>query len=224
MEQETQTQEVQTQQVEQTSTEPSLEDVYKEFNVSPETQQVQTQPAATQPVQKQEVSIPDPALDPEGHKVFMRNQLQDTDELKGILRQVVQHTQQFEAQRARAAEEADIKRAVETINSKLKADDDFAEIALAQRARKDPNFKALWDNRAKNPKALDAGLKALATELSKKFEFRTDPQLTENQRAMKEATQTKAVGAPQESLMDKLGKLNGREFDSEIEKIRQSGY
>lgn len=220
MEQATQTQEVQT---EPTSTEPSLEDVYAQFQVT-EQPQVQTQQETPQPASKPEVIIPDPALDPKGHEAFVRNQLKDTDEMKGILRAVVQHTQQYEAQRTRAAEEADIKKAVETINSKLKADDDFAEIALAQRVRKDPKFKALWENRTKNPAALDAGLKALSTELAKKFEFRTDPQLTENQRAMKEATQTKAVGAPQESLNEALGKLTGREFDAATERIRNSGY
>lgn len=221
MAEEQQTQEVQQ---EPTSTEPSLEDVYKEFNVTPEPQQAQpqNQPVQAQPQQK-EVVIPDPALDPEGHKAFMRNQLQASEEMKGILRAVVQHTQNFEAQRARAAEEADIKKAVETINSKLNADPDFAEIAIAQRVRKDANFKAVWENRTKNPAALDKALKALGTELSKKFEFRTDPQLTENQRAMKEATQTKAVGAAPESITEQLGKLTGRDFEDAIARIRMSG-
>lgn len=224
MEQQEQSQEVQTQQVEQTSTaEPTLDDVYNEFKVTPSEppQQAQQQPQPHQQQVRQEAVIPDPALDPEGHKAFMRNQMAEAQEVKGALRALVQHATQFEQQRARAAEEADIKKAVETINSKLNADPDFAEIAIAQRARKDPKFKALWDNRAKNPQALDAGLKALATELSKKFEFRVDPQLTENQRAMKEATQTtKAVGAQPENIVDRLGKLTGREFDAELDKIR----
>ncbi|UOF80952.1 hypothetical protein [Caudoviricetes sp.] len=226
MAEEAQTQEVQTQQVEQTSTaEPTLDDVYNEYQVAPSQPQQPQQAQQTQqiPVQQQvrsEPVIPDPALDPEGHKAFMRSQLQASDEMKGILRAVVQHTQNFEAQRARAAEEADIKKAVETVNSKLNADPDFAEIAIAQRVRKDAKFKALWENRTKNPEALDKGLKALATELSKKFEFRVDPQLTENQRAMKEATQTKAVGAPPENLVDRLAKATGRDFDAELDRIR----
>ncbi len=153
----------------------------------------------------------------------MRNQLQASDELKGVLRAVVQHTQKYEAERTRAAEEADIKKAVGIVNASLKADPDFAEIALAHQVRKDPKFASLWKNRTENPAAFEKGLKALGTELSKKYEFRSDPQLTENQRAMKELTQTKAVGAPQESLNDRLGKLTGREFDAEIERIRTSG-
>lgn len=222
MEEQQQTQEVQ--QVEQTSTEPGLEDVYKEFNVTPT--QAQPKEQTQQPRQQEqrpEVSIPDPALDPDGHRAFMRNNVLEQQQVKGALTAVAQHLQKYERERAEAAEKADIQKAVETVNSNLKADPDFAEIALAQQVRKDPKFAAIWNGRSQNPAALDKALKALGTELSKKFEFRTDPQLTENQRAMKEATQTKAVGAPQESLTDRLGKLVGREFDAETERIRNSG-
>jgi hypothetical protein len=226
MEQETQPQEVQ--QTEQTSTEttaePMLEDVYKEFNVTPQTQQTQSQPQQQQqqqqPKQPAEIAIPDPALDPEGHRIFTRNAMNEQNQLKGALRAVAQHLQTETQQRAKAAEEADIKKAVETVSSKLKADPDFTEIAIAQRYKKDPKFKALWDGRGQNPAALEKGLKALANELSQKFEFRVDPQLVENQRAMKEATSTKALGSSQESLNDRLAKATGREFDSLLEQIR----
>lgn len=233
MENEQKTQEVQqTEQAEQTSTvtpaEPMLEDVYKEFNVSPQEQQ--TQPPVSQPIQQvpqqpavpPEVAIPDPALDPEGHRIFTRNTLNEQNQLKGALRAVVQHVQSEQQARAKAQEEADIKKAVETVSSKLKADPDFTEIAIAQRYKKDAKFKAIWDNRSKNPEALDKGLKALANELSQKFEFRVDPQLVENQRAMKEATSTKALGSPQESLNDRLAKATGREFEALLEQVRNS--
>lgn len=225
MAEEQQTQEATT--TEQTSTEPAgLEQVYAEFNVAPhQPEQPQAQQTAQQQAPQQPVQpvIPDPALDPEGYKTFMRSNMAEHEQVKGALRAVAQHLQKYEMERARASEEADIKKAVETVNSKLNADSDFTEIAIAQRVRKDPKFAALWHNRSKNPEALNAGLKALATELSKKFEFRTDPQLTENQRAMKEATQTKAVGAPAENLTDQLGKLTGRDFEAAIERLRYSG-
>ena len=228
MEQQQQPQEVQ--QTAPTSTEtpaaePMLEDVYKEFNVTPaapkQAQPQAPQPPATPAPQPQpEIAIPDPALDPEGHRIFMRNNATEQQQLKGALRAVAQHLQNAEQQRAAAAEEADIKKAVETVSSKLKADPDFTEIAIAQRVRKDPKFAALWNGRRENPAALDKGLKALATELSQKFEFRVDPQLTENQRAMKEATNNKALGSPQDSLTDQLAKATGRDFDNLLQQFR----
>ena len=221
MAEETVTQE--TQVTEEPSTEPTLESVYEEFKVEP----VQAQPKPQQkeqPKQEQkEVIVPDPALDPEGHRAFMRTQVEQAQQFKGALTAVAQHLQKHEHERATAAEEADIKKAVEIVNSQLKADPDFAEIAIAQRAKKDPKFLALWQNRKENPAALEKGLKALASELSKKFEFRVDPQLTENQRAMKEVTSTKAVGAAPDSMTERLAKATGREFEQLLESVRHSG-
>ena len=209
------------------STEPTLESVYEEFKVEPhkpaEPQQVQPQ-AQPQPQSPPEPVIPDPALDPEEYKKWARANVNETTQIKGALRQVAQHLQHYEQQRAAAVEEADIKKAVDVVNAKLKGDPDFAEIAIAQRARKDPKFMALWQGRRQNPAALEKGLNALATELSKKFEFRTDPQLTENQRAMKEATQTKAVGAPPQSVEDELAKLTGKDFDAAVRRIRRQDF
>lgn len=214
------TEEVTQQSTETSTAEPTLEQVYAEFKVEPhqETQQV---PEKVEPKQERSVTVPDPVLDSESYKAWARANAEEANNLKGTLNAVVQHLRVSEQERIRAKEEADIKQAVGVVNEKLKGEPDFVEIAIAQRARKDPKFMALWQNRGKNPQALEKGLKALGAELAQKFEFRADPQLAENQRAMKEATQTKASGAEAESIEDRLGKLNGRDFDREIARIRR---
>lgn len=212
----------------------TLEDVYKSFNVedaastfsaSKSEQPAPQQPQFQQPVQNQNLPIPDPTLDPNGYKNWETQRYQDQMALRQAIQQVHGKLNAFEQHAKQQAEEADIKRAVEFVNSSLgdsKIDPDVVEISMGAEARKDPRFLALWNNRHKNPKALEAGLKAFSNKLSKKFSMRVDPQLAENHRALKEATSTKATGTADESLTDRLGKLNGADFDRAIAQIR--GY
>lgn len=212
----------------------SLEDVYKTFNVedaastfsATKTEQpANPQPQFQQPAQNPSLSIPDPTLDPNGYKNWETQRYQDQMALRQAIQQVHGKLTAFEQHAKQQAEEADIKRAVEYVNSSLgdsKIDPDVVEISMGAEARKDPRFLALWNNRHKNPKALEAGLKAFSNKLSKKFSMRVDPQIAENQRALKEATSTKATGTADESVTDRLGKLNGAEFERAIAQIR--GY
>lgn len=208
--------------------ETTLEDVYKTFNVedtaqefSAKPQQPQQQPA--QPVQEGNIPIPDPTLDPSGYKAWETQRYRDQQALRQALTQVAGKLNQFEQAAQQRAEEADIKRAVEQVNQHLgesKLDPDVVEISLGAEARRDPRFLALWNNRQKNPKAFNEGVKAFANKLGKKFSMRVDPQIAENQRALKEATSTKATTAPEESETDKLGKLTGNAFDRALDKFR----
>jgi hypothetical protein len=209
-----------------------LEDVYKRFNVEAEASNFQARPAQreSQPEaphrveQQEEINIPDPTLQPNEYKAyelrkakeqqFSKQALQQLDgKLNGILRATV-----------KAQEEADIRGAVSEINEHLgsnKLDPDEVEIRLGTKARKDPRFMSLWQNRNKNPAALKAALKAIAGEIGKKTEYRVDPQIAENQRALKEATSTKATTAPEETLDTKLGKLSPAKFQRAMAQIRQ---
>lgn len=210
--------------------EATLEDVYKTYNVeetaqefkAQPTQQTQTQQPA-QPVQDQHLSIPDPTLDPAGHKAWAAEQQRNLGTLRQALQGVAGEIHKERVARAQAAEEADIKRAVEQVNQHLgdsKLDPDVVEISLGAEARRDPRFLALWNNRQKNPKAFQEGVKAFANKLGKKFAMRVDPQIAENQRALKEATSTKATTAPEDSETDKIGKLTGNAFDRALDKYR----
>lgn len=217
--------------------ETTLEDVYKTYNVestassfnAQPTPQPQPQPQPqqfAQPVQEQ-ASIPDPTLDPNGYRQWASQRMQDSNALRVALSAVAGKLNQFEQAAQRQAEEADIKRAVEQVNKHLgdsKLDPDVIEISLGAEARRDPRFLQLWNNRQQNPKAFNEGVKAFASKLGKKFSMRADPQIAENQRALKEATSTKATGTPEESLTERIGKLNGADFERAMAQIRGNSY
>lgn len=199
-----------------------VEDTAQEFSARPERPEPQPQPQV-QPAQDQHLSIPDPTLDPNGYKNWATEQQRNGSALRQALQQVAGKLNRFEQAAARQAEEADIKRAVEQVNQHLgdaKLDPDVVEISLGAEARRDPRFLALWNSRHKNPAAFKEGVKAFANKLGKKFAMRVDPQIAENQRALKEATSTKATTAPEDSETDKLGKLSGAAFDRALDKFR----
>ena len=172
--------------------EPSLDDVYKQFNVQEAAESFTATPQP-QP-QPQPQHIPDPALDIEGFKGWAK-QVQSADqEIKQTLTSVNQRLSQYEQERQRTREEADLQKAVGVLKEKVPgADDEFLEIALAHKARKDPKLLSIWENRAKNPQALEAALKAVGNELANKFSLKADPQLIENTRAMKASRDQKAT-------------------------------
>jgi hypothetical protein len=225
----------------QTSTEApavesTLDDVYSKYNVEDTAQQFSAQPEKqpqqhqqqqpqAQPVQDAHVSIPDPTLDPAGYKSWETARYRDQQSLRQALHSVAGKLNAYEQAAARQAEEADIKRAVEQVNGHLgesKLDPDVVEISLGAEARRDARFQVLWNNRHKNPKAFQEGIKAFSSKLAKKFSMRADPQIAENQRALKEATSTKATTTPEDSETDRIGKLTGSAFDRALDKFRAS--
>jgi hypothetical protein len=215
------------------NTEATLDDVYSKYKVEDTAQEFKAQPSQqqqpqapvqpVQPVQDQHIAIPDPTLDPTGHRAFMADQQKNFGALRQALQSMAGEIQKDRIARAQAVEEADIKRAVDQVNSHLgdsKLDPDVVEISLGAEARRDPRFLALWNNRSKNPAAFQAGVKAFANKLAQKFSMRVDPQIAENRRALKEATSTKATGSAEESETERIGKLTGREFDRALDKYR----
>lgn len=199
---------------------PSLEDVYKQFNVQP-----QQPPQPPQPQAKTEAPavppIPDPTLDPKGHEAWARERLQRELQMTGALHNLNSQLQTFRAAQQQAREEADIAQAVKVVREKVDADPDFIEIAIAQKARRDPKFMALWQGRQQNPQAWEAGLKAVAGELAGKLSMKQDPQITENLRAAKQSQQSQAVTTPEEDETTRLGKLNGAEFQRALDRYRR---
>ena len=194
----------------------SLDQVYKQFNVEAEAQsfqpQVQTQQQQAQP--KTEVAVPDPVLDAEGFKKWSGNQSQFLQEaltsLKGELTAI-------RVERLKAREEADIKSAVQRFRSVTgeDIDEDMAEVALGQKARKDPKFLTVYQNRHKNPAAWSAAVAAYANEFKGKTQFKIDPNIAENQRAAKQSIGSQARQSKEELTGDEArfqGKT-GREFE-----------
>lgn len=167
----------------------TLDDVISEFNVTP---QVEEQPNA--PNNVAEFTPPQPQhIDPYDENSLNKWAL-DTAQHQSALQQQVQElnaklTQQEQA-RAQAIVDADIKSAVSKITESVDGIDPLmAELYLNKRAEEKPEFKAIWDNRHKNPAAFEAALGAISTELDGKFQ-RIDPQLAENHRAAQQSTQS----------------------------------
>jgi hypothetical protein len=169
----------------------SLDSVYQKYNVEAEAQTFNPQreraPAEATPV-KVEPSVPDPVLDQEGFKKWASGQNQF---LQTSLQSLQGELTHMRVERMKAKEEADIKSAVSAFKSVTgeDVDDDIAEVALGQKARKDPKFLAVYQNRGKNPAAWNAAVRAYANEFKGKTSFKIDPQIAENQRAAKQSIQ-----------------------------------
>ena len=180
--------------------EPTLEQVYQQFSVedtasqfkaAPQQPQYQPQYQPQQPAQQPTGdTIPDPVLDPNGFKSW---QSQQNSALRQAVTQAQGTAQSVAAYLSQQKEQADIKNAVSAVKSKVgdtSIDDDFIEIALGVKARKDPRFLQVYNARDKNPQAWNAALAAVAGELKGKVSMKVDPQLTENVRAAKASTQS----------------------------------
>lgn len=204
----------------QTSDDVTLDQVYEKFNVeeaasdfSPQVQQP-AQKTVQAPQPQIGAEIPDPVLDPAGFKAYH-------SKFDAALQTLTQTQQQLVAERMRSREEADIKQAVSVVREKVggEVDEDFIEIALGQKARKDAKFLSIYNNRAKNPAAWKAALGAVGNELKTKYQFRTDPQIAENVRAAKQSTQSTLTKRGDDSANPLESKLAG--VKSEVEFARE---
>ena len=169
----------------------NVEEQINNFQAKPEQQLNQQQWAP----QSQQPWLPDPIADPDGFINFSRQQVESLSKLDNTVKSLTDKIQSYEQQTLQQKIDADVERAVSKVNEKLKVDPMLAEIALEKMYRTDTNFKKIWDNRDKNPKAFDKALDVLANKLAPTFSVRQDPQLTENQLAAKKSQQTMASTA-----------------------------
>jgi hypothetical protein len=210
----------------QPSAQPSgLDKVYQDFGIEDTASTFQPQspqPAqqTTQPQPPAAPKVPDP-FDPN----FQQYQAQIANGVSS-LHQQLQSTQQklsqMEANMARRQTEADIKQAVGLITEKAGIEPDIAEVALEAKARQDPRFLKIWNNRSANPKAFQAALAAVAGEFQQKFTVRQDPQLVENQRAVKAAQQQMAT-TQKPSQQDEWAGMTPGERQAKVRMLINSG-
>lgn len=204
-----------------------LEKVYKDYGVEaeaasfkPETQapQAPAQPQYQQPApQPQKFDPFDPSF-----PAHMQNVAQAAAQAQSALSQLQgQHTalqRQLHSQRV----EADLKQAVGVVAEKSGLDPDIAEVALEARARKDPKFLHIWNNRAQNPKAFQAALDAFSGEAKERFAVKQDPQLVENQRAVRASQQSMAT-TTKETENDRWANMTPDERQIERNRIMRHG-
>jgi len=72
------------------------------------------------------------------------------------------------------------------------------EAMLDAEARENPKFKALWENRSKNPSAWDNALKITAKKFAEDLSVKVDPTLVAAQRARRASQKQMATTAPEE--------------------------
>lgn len=201
-----------------------LEKVYKDFGVEaeaasfkPETQAPQAPAPQPQTPAPQKFDPFDPSF-PQHMQAVSQAAAQAQSALSQLQGQHTALQRQLHSQRV----EADLKQAVGVVAEKSGLDPDIAEVALEARARKDPRFLQIWNNRAQNPKAFQAALDAFSGEAKERFAVRQDPQLVENQRAVR-ASQQQMATTTKESDGDKWASMTPQERQAERNRIMRAG-
>ncbi len=197
---------------------PSLEDLSKEFSVEEQTRSFTAQPQPSyqpqyQPYAPPVPQVPDPVLNPDAYAQYVWQQNPLVSQMGKTVQDMTAKLQAFEQSQAQAKLEADINRAVSTVNQKLNVDPMLAEAALEAEYRRNPTFKHIWDNRDRNPDAFNKALEVVANKLSPLFAVRTDPQLLENQRAATSSQRTMATAPQSNPAMEAL-KMGQADFES----------
>ncbi len=177
--------------------EPTLDDVYKEAGALTQPEPVREPQAPQRTVQPQplEPVIPDP-YDTAAHKAYLAQLQQGQTVLQNGLSQVAQFLSAQQQAEAKRTMEADVSKAVEVMKEVIPdVKPKVLESLIDGKAREDPRFKALWDNRSKNPEAWTKAVKAYSREMASEFSLKTDPKLQASQQARKIAQSAMATTA-----------------------------
>lgn len=198
---------------------PTLDEVYSEFNV--QTPPVQSQPnvqpqANTQPEYK---TVPDPISDTDSFNSYVGQSLAANQTEIANLRSEIQEERNS---LAREKEESEIKGIASEISKEAGIKPNMAEVALAVKYREDAKFAHIWDNRNSNPAAFKKAMAIVSNEFKGEYAVKQDPQLVENQRAMNDATNTKAT-TQQTNENEKWDKMNDSEFDHAFSELANGG-
>lgn len=174
--------------------EVTLDDVYKEFNVAPEVERPAPVTPAPQPTTPQ-VDLPD-FYDADRIKAWAVAQASQSSALQAQVQQLTGVVSNAQREAQKVLLERDISQAVETINETVQLPDTqkkLIEYALEDKARSDPRFKQLWDNRGRNPIAWNKALTAVRKEIADTFSVKADPQIAANRRALRESQASSAT-------------------------------
>lgn len=200
-----------------------LEKVYTDFNIEAEAEKFQpqsptpAQPAAPAPAP---FKAPDP-FDP-NFGAYQAQLANGVSALHQSLQQTQQKLTQLDQQLNRRQVEADIKQAATTISEKAGIKPRIAEVAMEAKAREDPRFLQVWNNRHKNPKAFEAAINALSVEFAHEYAVKQDPQLAENQRAVAASRQTMAT-TQKTSDADEWAAMSPTERQAKVQQLLRQG-
>lgn len=183
------------------------------------------QPQSPQPAQQPPQQAPQtPKFDPfdPNFPAHLERISKAASESQTALHQTQQKLTSLERQLNAKAVEADIKQAVGTLTEGTDIKPKVAEVVLEAKAREDARFLKIWNNRAQNPKAFQAALQALRTEMESEYAVRRDPQLTENQRAVRVSQQQMAT-TQKPTEQSKWENMSFDERRAETSRIRRLG-
>lgn len=203
--------------------EVTLDDVYREAKLDVQETKEPVEVKETTKEQKVEpLSIPDP-YDQENFKAYMTREAAGKTELQKAVHAVVAHLSAQQQREAVSATKADIEKAVSEINEVVgHSKPKVIEAALDGMVRENPQLKAIWENRGKNPGAWSKAIGIVKKQIAEDFSVKVDPKLVESQRARKDAqkqmlTTQQDDASPQE---DRLAKATGADFDLEWQRLR----
>lgn len=199
----------------------SIEEQAKQFTTSVQPQyqpQYQSQPAYQPP----QFQVPDPVTNPEGYNRFMAMQGQMVSGIDATLKTLHEKVSSWETRQLEQKVNQDVDRAVSKVNEKLKVEPMLAEIALEKMYRSDANFKRIWDNRDRNPQALEKALDVVSQKMQTMFNVRQDPQIAENLRAAQSAQRNMSTTKTQ-SQNDEWANLSEAEFQRKWQMILSGG-
>lgn len=184
----------------------SLEELYAEYNVG--TEQPAPPPQAD-PVQPE----PQPAAD------------SDTA-IRAEMAQLRQELSSYRAEKADAADRADLKKAVAFLGkeAEIEGKEPILQGYLVSKASEDARLRMIWEQRGQNPKAWKRALEILADEVRDEFAV-PNPQLEENQRAMDESqrAQTSTAPAPAKPEQKVMG-MNDADFSNFWQRLAGRSY
>jgi hypothetical protein len=208
----------------------SLEKITKDFNIEETATQFRSQVAPQQEVQpRQEIApksdVPDP-FDTDAHKAYLTRIAQGQSALEQTLTQAMAKISGYEQRAQREALESDIGKAVNAVNEIVQHPNrKMVEVALELEARDDPKFKAIWDNRQKNPQALERALKVVGNKLAEQFSMKVDPKLVASQRALKlSQSQTATTTTKEPDANEAWEGLSEEEFQQKWARSVGGGY
>lgn len=203
-----------------------LEKVYTDFKIEADAAEFKPQPQQQQPQQQPQTQapfapkVPDP-FDP-NFGAYQQQLATGLTALNQALSQTRGELTQMQQKLVHERTEADIKQAVGTIVEKSGLKPTIAEVALQAKAKDDPKFLSIWNNRAKNPAALKAALDAVATEFQAEYTVKQDPQLVENQRAI-QASRNQMATTQKQSDQDKWAGMSPADRQAEVQRMIRGG-
>lgn len=205
--------------------EQTLEDVYTEFNVEQATQEFNAKPQMQETEKKQPAEVPDPTIDPDAFKSWGQKVASQDDEIRQTLFSINERLTNQDQERIRGQEEADLQSAIETIkegNDALQGKDKLLKAYLNVAAYDDPKLRTVWENRVAKPEAWKAVVGIMKTQVAKEFNMTTDPQLAENQRAMK-VSRNQMASTTKVDPDEKWGNMDQGEFNQEWNSLVSGG-